>query len=66
MNKSPLKSKTMWANIILVATGVSGYLAGNEIITQYPHAVAAFIVIQGLLNIVLRVVTKAPLGRSDG
>lgn len=51
----------MWANMLLVATGVSGYLAGNDIIMQYPHAVAAFIVLQGLLNIALRIVTKAPV-----
>ena len=60
-SKSPLKSKTMWANMLLVATGVSGYLAGNDIIMQYPRAVAAFIVLQGLLNIALRIVTKAPV-----
>lgn len=59
--KSCLKSKTMWANAATVAVGVCGYLAGNEIIMDYPHAVAGLIVAQGLLNIALRFVTKVPV-----
>jgi hypothetical protein len=59
--KPLLKSKTMWINMLVVATGVCGYLAGNEIITDYPHAVATLIVLQGLLNIALRFVTKVPV-----
>lgn len=62
-NKSVLKSKTMWANMITVAVGTCGFLAGNEVIMQYPHAVAALIVAQGLLNIALRFVTTRPVGK---
>lgn len=62
--KPVLKSKTVWVNMITVAVGICGYLAGNEVIIQYPHAVASLVVAQGLLNIALRFVTSMPVGKS--
>lgn len=59
--KAIWKSKTVWANATTVAVGVCGYLAGNDVIMQWPHAVAILIVAQGLLNIFLRIITKVPV-----
>lgn len=53
----------MWLNMLTVAVGVCGYLAGNEVIMDYPHAVAALVIAQGVLNIALRFVTSTPVGK---
>jgi hypothetical protein len=60
-SKSLFKSRTFWANATTVSVGLCGFLAGNEVIMQHPHAVAVLIVAQGLLNILLRFVTKVPV-----
>lgn len=57
MNKHPKQSKTLWLNSLIVITGVSSYLAGNEVIVNYPRAVATLLIIQGIANIALRFVT---------
>jgi len=61
MNKSPLKSKTVWTNILVLAAGVAGYLSGNDIISQYPQVVAILGAVVGGLNIVLRFFTSKPI-----
>lgn len=50
-------SRTMWLNTITVAMGTAGFLAGHEVITKYPQAVAVLVVTQGILGIVLRLIT---------
>ena len=56
-----LKSKTIIVNVLTVAVGVLGYLAGNEVISQNPEAVAALISAVGVVNVALRFVTVLPL-----
>jgi len=65
MSKPVVKSRTMWVNMITVAVGLCGFLAGNEVIMEYPHAIAALIVAQGLLNITLRFLTTTPVGKCE-
>jgi nitrate reductase gamma subunit len=63
MNKPVIKSRTIWINCITVAVGICGFLAGHEVIMEYPNAVAALVVAQGLLNIALRFITVMPVGK---
>ena len=59
--KSILKSKTFWFNALTVATGIATYLAGSEVIAQYPAAVSVIAVVVGGLNVALRFVTNKPV-----
>jgi len=61
MPKSPLKSKTVWVNLLVLTVGVLGYLSGNDVITQYPQVVSVLGAVVGGLNIVLRFVTSKPI-----
>jgi|GEM_PF-6387989 len=61
MKKSPLKSKTLWVNLLVLAAGVAGYLSGNDIVAQYPQVVAILGAVVGGLNIVLRFLTDKPI-----
>jgi hypothetical protein len=60
-SKSILKSKTFWVNMIVLAAGVAGFVAGQDVIADYPAVVAIFGAVQGGLNIVLRLVTSQPI-----
>lgn len=59
--KSILKSKTVWVNMLLLAAGVVGFVAGHDVIAEYPQVVAILAAVQGGLNIVLRLVTTQPI-----
>jgi hypothetical protein len=59
--KSPVASKTLWLNGIILIAGVIGFIAGHEVIVDYPQAAAAMLAIQGALNIVLRFMTSQPI-----
>lgn len=61
MGKSVLASKTVWLNLLILAAGVVGFVAGHEVIMDYPQAVAILAAVQGALNIVLRLVTSQPI-----
>ena len=61
MGKSALKSRTLWANMLVLAAGVVGYVAGHEVIADYPQVVAILGAVVGGLNIVLRFVTTEPI-----
>ena len=50
-------SKTMWLNLLTAVVGVVGYMAGSDLIAQNPALVAAFVSAQGVLNVILRLVT---------
>jgi hypothetical protein len=56
-----LKSKTVIVNSLMVAAGVLGYLAGNDVIVQHPDWVAALVAAAGAVNVVLRLVTVVPI-----
>lgn len=55
------KSKTIIVNVLLVAAGVLGYLSGDQVIAQHPEWAAAFVSAAGVVNVILRVVTKLPI-----
>ena len=59
--KSPVKSKTVWANIAVIAVGVMGYLHGHELIAENPTVVAVLGVAIGIGNVILRFVTEEPI-----
>lgn len=59
--KSVLTSRTVWLNLLILAAGVVGFVAGHEVIAEYPQVVAILAAVQGGLNIVLRLVTTQPI-----
>ena len=59
--KSVLKSKTVWANMAVIAVGVLGYLQGHELIVENPTVVAILGVAIGVGNVILRLVTDKPV-----
>ncbi len=54
-------SKLVWVNTLTLVVGVVGYLAGSDIIAQYPAILAALVAVQGAVNVALRFVTWQPL-----
>jgi hypothetical protein len=59
--KSPLASRTVWLNGLILAAGVVGFIAGHDVIQDMPQLVAALVAAQGALNIVLRFLTSEPI-----
>jgi len=60
-SKSILASKTIWANVIMLAVSIAGCVAGSEVIADYPSVIAILGAVQGGLNIVLRLITSQPI-----
>ena len=58
---SALKSKTIWANIAVLAVGVLSYLQGHDLIVQNPVTVSILAVAVGVGNVILRLVTDKPI-----
>lgn len=56
-----LKSKTVIVNVLMVAAGVIGYLAGHDVIAANPELAAALVTISGVINVALRLVTSVPV-----
>ena len=54
-------SKMVWVNTLTLLVGVVGYLAGSDIIAQYPTILAALVAAQGAINVALRFVTWQPI-----
>jgi hypothetical protein len=61
MGKSALKSKTLWVNLLVLAAGIAGYVAGHDVVADNPQIVAIAGAVVGAINIVLRFVTTEPL-----
>jgi hypothetical protein len=59
--KSAHASKTIWANLAVIAVGVLGYLQGHELIVENPTVVAILGVCVGVGNVILRLVTDKPV-----
>ena len=58
MGKAWYKSKTLWANLAAIVTGVGAIVTGQvSLAAGIPPVVIAAI------NIVLRIVTKEPIGK---
>lgn len=59
--KKALASKTVWANMAVIAVGVLGYLQGHDMIVENPTVVAAIGIAIGVGNVVLRFLTSKPI-----
>ena len=59
--KSALASKTVWANMAVLAVGVLTYLQGHELIVENPTVVSLLAVAVGVGNVILRFVTTEPI-----
>lgn len=56
-----MKSKTIIVNSLVVIAGTMTYWTNNEVIAQNPDIVAALVTAIGVINVVLRFVTKIPV-----
>jgi hypothetical protein len=61
MGKKLTQSKTFWVNALILAAGITGFVAGHEVIADYPQVVAIMAAVQGAVNIVLRLITSEPI-----
>jgi hypothetical protein len=59
--KSPLKSKTIWVNLLTLLSLSLAAVADHTIITENPVLVGGVAVATALINLGLRMVTKSPL-----
>ena len=59
--KSPLKSKTVWVNVLTLLALSLTAVADHTIITENPVLVGGVAVATSLVNLALRMVTKSPL-----
>ena len=51
------QSKMVWVNTLTLLVGMVGYVAGHDIIQDNATIVAALIVVQGAVNVMLRFMT---------
>jgi energy-converting hydrogenase Eha subunit A len=61
MKKSWVTSKMFWVNMLTLGVGVIGYVAGHDVIAEYPAVMAAMVAVQGAVNVALRFVTWQPI-----
>ena len=56
------KSKTVIVNALVLLVGVVGYVAGHDVISQYPDVIAGLVALQGAINVVLRFISWKRIG----
>ncbi len=59
--KSIFASKTFWTNAIIAVVSIVGYFQGADWVAVHPEAVAALGTVVGVLNVILRLITKEPV-----
>jgi len=59
--KSPLKSKVVWVNVLVVGAGVLSYIAGHELVVDNATIVSLLTIAVGVVNVALRFVTNQPV-----
>lgn len=60
-DKKPSQSKTIWFNVLTVGAATLAFVAGQDIIVDYPALSASLGVLVGLVNVALRFVTKGSI-----
>lgn len=61
MGKGLIKSKTFWANAITAAVSIGTYLMDSSLLANNPEIVALGGTIIGVMNVILRLMTKEPI-----
>ena len=61
MGKGLLRSKTFWANALAAAVSIGTYLMDSDLLASNPEIVAIGGTVIGVLNVLLRLVTKEPI-----
>jgi len=59
--KKTAKSRTIWLNSLIIASGVATYLQGHELIVEYPAVVSILAVVVGSIGVALRFLTTKPI-----
>ena len=59
--KSPVKSKTVWFNVLTLMGIAMAAVADHNVISENPVLVGGVAVASAVVNLLLRMVTKSPL-----
>lgn len=61
MGKGLLRSKTFWTNALAAVVSIAVYFQDSELLVDKPEVVAGIGAGLGVLNIILRLLTKKPI-----
>ncbi len=61
MGKGLLQSKTFWVNLLMSVVSLAVYIQDSALVADNPQVVAGIGAAVGLVNIVLRLMTKEPI-----
>ena len=61
MTKSPLKSRTIWVNGLMLLAALLATTVNHDVLTQYPEAVPVLGAVAAAVNIVLRFISTDPI-----
>ncbi len=62
MSKKITRSKTFWVNMLIMVAAAVTAVSGTTVVADYPTVVAVLVTVSSALNIMLRMVTKVPIG----
>jgi hypothetical protein len=61
MGKGLLFSKTMWFNVLTALTSIAVFVQDSSFVADHPEAVSAIGIGVGIINVILRLITKEPI-----